>query len=84
MFYNVPSRKPLHVAAVHPNLMRNMFDNEGSDHVIPASGSVKNVKILSDVEKVTTQAELTGIEEVYKRICHVSVNLTSVVFNFFQ
>ena len=41
----------------------------------PDSSRMRNVRLLSDVEKELIQAELAGLEEVYQRVCHVSIKV---------
>ena len=44
------------------------------DIVTPPSAELKskNSRIISDVENESIQAELSGLEEVYQRVCRVS------------
>ena len=66
-----------HRRAVYSTPPNRPLDSYLDDEVAPPShcvGEVKanNIKIISDVEKESIQAELAGIEEVYQRVCQVS------------
>lgn len=58
--YSTPPNRPL--------------ESDFEDDIVSPSVELKskNSKIMSDVEKKSIQAELTGIGEVYQRVCHVS------------
>ncbi|XP_068689052.1 uncharacterized protein [Montipora foliosa] len=60
--------------AVYSTPPNRPLDSYLEDEVAPPShcvGEMKanNIKIISDVEKESIQAELAGIEEVYQRVC---------------